>query len=296
MLVASLARSTDAAAGAAPTALAAIAANLSSQWPGYGLEFAPDCRELRSQDRWRLCFVHDLARCTELRILAGESTIAEQRAVRLGDAFWLAPSERAQIRPSLDLLVFTVPEGPGEDCPPILRPDFDPRLTDTPGGCATATDAYRRVMLTWLERNGPYTARSINCHRVRMTDSFTHYHPREGGFEEFYLVHDVTPGACILWSSQVAAIEARAAADSTIARAFIRRFVPAAGDLVFIPRGTMHRAIGGVFAHVVTIPGFVPAREIGLDHHLRAISESLGLRGDDALPYHVAASLGPMVK
>jgi hypothetical protein len=51
-----------------------------------------------------------------------------------------------------------------------------------------------------------------------------------------------------------------------------------------------------VFAHVVTIPGFVPAREIGLDHHLRAISESLGLRGDDALPYHVAASLAPMVK
>ncbi|MGE0144759.1 MAG: hypothetical protein AB7I19_15275 [Planctomycetota bacterium] len=296
MLVASLARSPGTAVDSMPTELNAIAANLSMHWPGYGLEFAPDSHELPPQGRWRLCFVHDLERSAELRIFAEESTIAEQLAVRLGDAFWLAPGEHAQIRPALDLLAFAVPDGPGKDCPPVLRPDFDPRLTDTPGGCATATDAYRRVMLTWLERNGPYTARSINCHRVRMTDSFSHYHPREGGFEELYLVHEVSPGGCILWSSQVAAIEARAAADPATARAFIQRFVPAAGDLVFIPRGTMHRAIGGVLAHVVTIPGFVPAREIGLDHHLRAISEGLGMRGDDALPYHVAASFAPMVK
>ena len=51
-----------------------------------------------------------------------------------------------------------------------------------------------------------------------------------------------------------------------------------------------------MLAQVITAPGFRPGAEIGIDHHLRAINESLGLEGDDALPYHAAGSEVPIVR
>jgi len=47
---------------------------------------------------------------------------------------------------------------------------------------------------------------------------------------------------------------------------------------------------------VITVPGFVPGAEIGLDHHLRAINERLGLVGAEALPLHAAGAERPIVR
>jgi hypothetical protein len=54
--------------------------------------------------------------------------------------------------------------------------------------------------------------------------------------------------------------------------------------------------VGGVLAQVVTVPGFKPGFEVGVDHHLRAINERLGLEGAGALPFQEAASEGPLIK
>ena len=68
------------------------------------------------------------------------------------------------------------------------------------------------------------------------------------------------------------------------------------GDLVYLPRGVMHRGLGGVLAQVITVAGFRPGAEIGVDHHLRAINERLGLAQGEALPYHAAAAVRAVVK
>lgn len=271
-------------------ALIALNELLRAQRPGYAIEFTGPVRSLRAIGASRLAFVH----ASDAR---AHATLGAARAeIGLGDAIALRAGEAVELDAPLPFVVVTVPGSFDEAVPGFLRPDADPRLCDTPGGCATAPDAYRRVMLTWSSANGPYVSHAVNCHRVRMVDSFSHYHPLDGGFEELYLVHDVRPGGRLLWSPDVARIESPASVDRATARTLVQSTPLVVGDLVFIPRGTMHRAVGGVLAHVVTIPGFVPAREIGVDHHLRAIDERLGLLGDEALPYHVAASRAPMVK
>ena len=277
-------------AGADVETVAAIRAAIRAAWPGYDLAFVPEATHLAPSAAWRIAFLHA---CVDVV----HATLGGERSeLVLGDAVVVAPDAELELDAPASFVVFTIPEAVGAEVPRFLRPDADPRLTDTPGGCATDADAYRRVMLTWLAANGPYTCRALNCHRVRMTDSFSHYHPIDGGFEECYLVHDVRPGGCLFWSPDVAQIEAPGSVDAQRARGLVRTTELCAGDLVFIPRGTMHRAVGGVLAHVVTIPGFVPAREIGVDHHLRAIDERLGLTGEAALPYQIAASRGAVVK
>jgi hypothetical protein len=67
-------------------------------------------------------------------------------------------------------------------------------------------------------------------------------------------------------------------------------FIREVGDLVYLPRGVVHRGFGGVVAQVITVPGFIPGSEIGVDHHLRAINERLDLNVDEALPFNLEAS------
>ena len=271
-------------------ALSAVNERLRAQRPGYALGFTGPVRNLPAIAAARVAFVHVI----DARAHAMLGTARAE--LGLGDAVVLRAGEAVELDAPLAFVLVTVPDAFDDVVPGFLRPDADPRLCDSPGGCATEPDAYRRVMLTWSSANGPYVSHAVNCHRVRMVDSFSHYHPLDGGFEELYLVHDVRPGGRLLWSPDVTRIESPASVDRATARTLVRSASLVAGDLVFIPRGTMHRAVGGVLAHVVTIPGFVPAREIGVDHHLRAIDERLGLVGDEALPYHVAASRAPMVK
>ena len=211
-----------------------------------------------------------------------------------GDVVVLGPGE-ALDAPLLAGLAITLPEGVSvEGLPSVLRPDHDRRFTDRPGGCAEEERAYRRILLTWSESVGPFVLRALNCHRVRMEDSLSHDHRPEGGFDELYLVQGVAEGGA-LWWGPAEPIVAERAATADEARALLRREEVAVGDLIHVPRGTVHRAVGGVLAHVITVPGFVPGAELGVDHHLRRLAERFDL-GAEELPYRVASSDDEVVR
>ncbi|MBK8975584.1 MAG: hypothetical protein IPM29_06635 [Planctomycetes bacterium] len=281
MLIAHLGRP-----GGDPSGFAALRTDFEARNPGYRLAWHPATTALAAATApVRIAFVHGGG--------TPDATVGAQRsALRVGDVVALRPGEALASAAPLDLLVFAVPVPLGDDVPGFLRPDDDPLLTDTPGGCATAADAYRRVVLTWLRDNGPYRFDGLNAHRVRMVDSFSHYHPTDGGFDELYLVQDVAPGAVLWTSDRVHRIERPDDVEPDELDGLLTETTVAVGDLVCVGRGDMHRAVGGVLAHVITVPGFVPGQEIGVDHHLRAIAERLGR----PLPYHAAAADRPVVK
>ncbi|MFT4513478.1 MAG: hypothetical protein ACI89X_001972 [Planctomycetota bacterium] len=251
--------------------------------PGYDLHWFPSTRGLAPAGADRVVFVQ------------GPDGRTDEPGV--GDILLLRAGERWDLKGdgALSLLAFTLPEPLPAELPNIVRPDWDPKLTDTPGGCATEGDAYRRILLTWKAAVGPYILHSLNAHRVRINNSFSHYHPVVGGFDEFYLVQQAPPGARLLTSSNVAAIEARDV-DLEQAKMLMQSRDLHVGDLVYLPRGTMHRGMGGALVQVISVPGFVPQSEIGVDHHLWAINKQLGLSGDAALPFHITAARIKTVK
>lgn len=261
--------------------------------PGYAVTRVTALTRLPPEAFPRAVFVQRGAATVKLT-----GTREESSPVAAGDLVWLAPGAALEADAPIDAVAFTVPmKGPdtGAAPPPaFIRPDWDPKITDTPGGCATETGAYRRILLTWKPEVGPYLDHRINAHRVRITDSLTHYHPVEDGFDEFYLVQSAPPGARLIVSDRVAAIERPETLTAAEAADLLRSVPLAEGDLVYIPRGTAHRGLGGAIVQVVTVPGFRPGAEIGLDHHLRAINERLGLAGGSALPFHAPASAGPV--
>lgn len=262
--------------------------------PGYGIEHVRGVRELPAISGTRIAFLHGGS--GDARMEQANGTERLTSPFTLGDVVLLRAHETLRADAPFDAVVFATPEPFAAELPTFLRPDADTDVGDQPGGCATDAGAYRRILLTWSESAGPYTYRALNAHRVRMDDSFSHFHPREGGFDELYLVQGGLPGAAVLHSADVERILAPESVTAAEAADLIQRVPVAVGDLVYIPRGEMHRGVGGVLAHVVTVPGFVPGRELGLDHCLRAINERLGLSGEAALPYHVAASASQIVR
>lgn len=269
--------------GEAGPAFEGLRAAFADANPGYDMAWYPACRRLDGADVNRVVFVQGPAE--------------RELAPTLGDILLLRAGEDWQLDGggAVDLLAFQVPHELPAELPALIRPDWDPRITDTPGGCAEETGAYRRILLTWLEEKGPYVLHALNAHRVRITDSFSHYHPTEGGFDELYLVQMAPCGARVLTSEDVPLIESEEVSAEEAAQ-LLRSRPLRAGDLVYMPRGTMHRGLGGALVQVISVPGFVPNAEIGLDHHLRAISERLGLEGREALPFHAAASGEAVVK
>ncbi len=255
--------------------------------PGYTIAHVRGIRALAPAATPRVVFVArgDGEACTE-RATSGFG---------VGDVILLRAQESMQADADLDAVVFAVPEEFTDAVPTFLRPDADPALCDQPGGCATDADAYRRILLTWDQTAGPYTCRALNAHRVRMDDSFSHFHPRADGFDELYLVQGTRPGAAILHAQDGERILVPETVTAADAAELVQRIPVARGDLVYIPRGEMHRGVDGVLAQVITVPGFVPGKEIGVDHCLRAINERLGLRGEAALPFHAAASGAPRI-
>ncbi len=251
--------------------------------PGYDLEWHPRCRVLAATATHRVVFVQGPANRKEA------PTVGDVLLLRAGERWVLDTGD------AIDLLAFTLPTAIPAELPALIRPDWDPRITDTPGGCAEETGAYRRILLTWLPANGPYVLRELNAHRVRITDSFSHYHPEQGGFDEFYLVQMAPPGARLVTSEQVPAIESEQVRRED-AGVLVQVRALHVGDLVYLPRGTMHRGLGGALVQVISVPGFVPNREIGLDHHLWAINTHLGLTGDEALPFQLVAARAAVVK
>lgn len=257
--------------------------------PGYDLHYFPETQKLSATSHNRVVFVQ-----TGGGTAAIEGGTASKFSV--GDIFMLKPGEALSTDSSLSMLVFTVPKAAPANIPAFVRPDWDPNITDTPGGCATENNAYRRILLTWLDKVGPYQYHALNAHRVRIMDSFTHYHPKEGGFDEFYLVQMAKPQARLITSAQVELIENPAAVKTEQTKELLQSTSLNVGDLVYLPRGTIHRGVGGVLAQVITVPGFVPKSEIGVDHHLKKINEALELEGEAKLPYNEAASVDAVVK
>jgi len=218
--------------------------------PGHRLRWAAGCGELAIEPTTRIAFVQGGA---------GRVTIAASASdFAVGDAVLLRPSQSARFEPACDLVVFDSPTPLPAELPPIIRPDWDPKITDTPGGCATETGAYRRILLTWESRVGPYVYHALNAHRVRITDSFTHYHPRDGGFDELYLVQHASAGAKLWVGEKLDALLDPSALDADKARGLLRAIEVHAGDLVYLPRGVAHRGVGGILAQIITVPGFVP--------------------------------------
>ena len=216
--------------------------------------------------------------------------------VTVGDLVWLRGGEALALDAACSLVSFGIPGELPPSLPSFIRPDHDPKITDTPGGCAEEERAYRRILVTWLADNGPYTFDGLNAHRVRMWNSFSHYHPPEGGFDELYIVEEVEEGGLIHISLSRDRIESPQDVSLAEASELLCALTPERGDLIYIPRGVIHRATGGVLAQVITVPGFKPGLEVGVDHHLRAINERLGLEGEAALPFQEAASSGPLIK
>ncbi|MHC4991420.1 MAG: hypothetical protein ACYTGC_10605 [Planctomycetota bacterium] len=275
MMVAHLGREDGDAAGLERIRTAFRAAN-----PGCDVRFAPATRAIGPARHPRVVFVQRGAATATVHPPAIGST------VDVGDLVLLPAGRELRADADLDLVLFTVNDPLPAELPPFIRPDWDERITDTPGGCATETGAYRRILLTWQEANGPYIYHGLNAHRVRITDSFSHYHPLAGGFDEFYLVQMVQPGARIIVSSRVDLIESPTSVTAEQAADLLRSHELQVGDLVYLPRGVMHRGVDGVLAQVIAVPGFRPGAEIGVDEHLRALNEHPGLDGDSALPCH----------
>ncbi|MXZ38424.1 MAG: hypothetical protein F4Z19_09255 [Holophagales bacterium] len=264
--------------------------------PGYAMTFLAAATEIAADASSRLVFVQTPVEeePAAAEIQAASGTTATE--LHVGDIAVLRPDERLTVEPAIAALVFDVPDTPGPGVPAAIRPDWDPDITDVLGGCATETGAYRRILLTWLNDNGPYTFHGLNAHRVRITDSFTHYHPVDTGFDEFYLVQMSNDEDRILTSYHAADIESPGTMTPELAGQLFDVHDVRAGDLIYLPRGVIHRGLGGVLAQVITVPGFRPGTEIGVDHHLLAINERLGLEGDDALPYNVEASTEAVVR
>jgi hypothetical protein len=269
--------------------VAELRAALRRDNPGYDVGVERDTRTLQAAARPRIVFVQSGAGVASVASTEGPLQGASELGV--GDVVCLRPGTALSLSAPLTLVVFETPAPLPDDLPIFVRPDWNPLITDTPGGCATETGAYRRILITWLATNGPYVYHALNAHRVRISDSFTHYHPREGGFAELYLVQMAGPEARLLTSEHVAAIETQAV-DAELAPELLESHPLEAGDLVYLPRGTAHRGLGGALVQVITLPGFRPGAEIGLDHHLRAIAERL----DVPVPYNEAASSGPVVR
>lgn len=273
----------------------ALARSFARSNPGHALAWLPRCERLEPHDAQRIAFVQR-GRARALLLDTDGTRPGASGEAGVGDLLLVHPGTSLVLSSPLDLLVFELPHEPAPTVPILLRPDDDARIVSEPGGCATESDAYRRLVLTWRGKPGPYAFEGLNAHRVRIADSFTHYHPAQGGFDELYLVQAATPGARILTSAKVDRIEQPLTVTRAEAATLLVETPVRSGDLVLLPRTMAHRGLGGILAHVITVPGFVTGAEIGVDHHLRAINEHLGLEGADALPLHAAASIGPVVR
>lgn len=257
--------------------------------PAYDLRLRAQATQLNATPLPRIVFVQKGTGTAELN---GKV----RSTIDVGDIIMIAAGSSLSIDTPVDLVVFQVPDPFPAEIPAFIRPDWDENITDVPGGCATEEGAYRRILLTWLTSNGTYIYHALNAHRVRITDSFSHYHPIEGGFDEFYLVQMARPESKLIVSRHTAMIEHPETMSREMTSDLLEEIPLRVGDLIYLPRGLMHRGVGGALVQVITIPGFKPGAEIGVDHHLRKINETLGLEGDDALPYHEAASLEPVIR
>lgn len=267
--------------------LAAIKEDFRKNNPGYDLFYLRSTKEVSTKEITQVLFVQEGGGTAVITNKKGKK---QSSKVAIGDIVLLDSGEKMEADSLLGLLIFTVPDKPSDDIPSFVRPDWDKNITDIPGGCATENNAYRRILLTWHKDIGKYIYKTINAHRVRIMDSFSHYHPKDHGFDEFYLVQMVLPGAKLFTSEKVEQLLAPEEITKDHIDDLIQIHSLEVGDLIYLPRGVMHRGFGGVLAQVITVPGFVSGAEYGVDHLIRQINENLELSGSQALPFNRQAS------
>lgn len=275
------------------TGLAEIRKEFKANNPGYDLDYLEAARKVKAKDINQVVFVQQGEGVADI-VSSDKKSL--QSELTVGDIVMLRKGEKMESTTPFGLLVFAVPDAPEDNIPGFIRPDWDPNITDVPGGCATETNAYRRILLTWKKDVGHYLYHALNAHRVRITDSFSHYHPKVGGFDEFYLVQMVQPEARIITSEKTNIILQPDKVTKKQTEDLLQEDALSVGDLVYLPRGVVHRGVGGVLAQVITVPGFIPGSEIGVDHHLREINEKLNLSGERSIPYNQEASEFAVVK
>ncbi len=252
------------------TGLSAIQEAFKQRNPGYEVFYHTSMAAMPPEDYHRVLFIQQ----DSATITLSDHQSSE---VATGDIMLLEKSVSWTSDKPVSLLSFKVPEAFPDDVPTFIRPDWDPGITDIPGGCATDSNAYRRILLTWLGKVGPYQYHSLNAHRVRIMDSFSHYHPVDNGFDEFYLVQMAMDDASIITSEKTDKITHPESVSKEEADDLLTRTKLQVGDLIYLPRGVVHRGVDGVLAQVITVPGFIPKSEIGVDHHLLEINQRLGL-------------------
>ena len=219
--------------------LSAIQQAFTARNPGYELDYHRSITTMSAADHPRVLFIQKDS--TEI-------TLSDDRSseVATGDVVLLDSRVSWTADKPVSLLSFKVPEAFPDELPTFIRPDWDPGITDIPGGCATDSNAYRRILLTWLGHVGPYQYHSLNAHRVRIMDSFSHYHPVEGGFDEFYLVQMAMPNAAIITSEKTDQITHPESVTPEEADDLLTKTNLQVGDLVYLPRGVVHRGVDGV--------------------------------------------------
>lgn len=273
--------------------LAEIQTEFRKRNPGYDLHYVDRSMSLESKERTQVVFLQEGGGTATIFDAQGGERSSK---VSVGDIIMLQNGETMKADSLLSMLVFTIPEKPADYIPAFIRPDWDPNITDEPGGCATETNAYRRILLTWKKEVGEYVYHAINAHRVRIMDSFSHYHPVDIGFDEFYLVQMVLPGAKLITSEKVHLLSRPDKITLEQTKDLFKSYSLDVGDLVYLPRGVMHRGFGGVLAQVITVPGFIPGSEFGVDHLIRQINERFNLRNKDTLPFNRQASAFQVIK
>lgn len=267
-----------------------LAESLAARNPGTAVSFVPKATQLPVSTGTRVAFVQR----GEGGARVGTATDVVEAPVRVGDVVSLRPGDHATFAPPMDLVVFEIAEPLAAAVPSVIRADFDPKLTDTPGGCATDPGAYRRLLLTWDAARGPYLNHGLNCHRVRIDDSFTHYHPVDGGWDELYLVQEAPEGATLLVCRDTQRLdrEQLSSAGPRLDAADLDDLFEAiplhAGSLVLIPRGLAHRGLGGAVVQVIAVPGFKPGYEVPLDRAIQRVNGRFALTGGRRLPLHAA--------
>ncbi len=275
--------------------LSSLAATLSTRNPGTSLHFAPSTGAIEADEVDRVVFIQRGETEGEVITVNGRRVAS---LLRVGDLLALRPGDVARFESPVDVLSFGISEPLDDSVPPIIRPDFDPALTDSPGGCATDPGAYRRLLLTWDPARGPYVNHGFNCHRVRIDDSFTHYHPVDGGWDELYLVQEAPEGARLLVCRETERLDReQLSSDPASGRSRLSEneinglfeSIPLhAGSLVLLPRGLAHRGLGGAVVQVIAVPGFRPGFEIPLDGAIQRLNGRFLLTGDRRLPLHLA--------
>ena len=257
--------------------------------PGYSIHYLTNVKEIKANKENRITFIQNGG---------GSATLSDSQRSKfsVGDIILLEKGIELSSDSMFNALIFSVPHEIPSVLPSFIRPDWDENITDTPGGCATETNAYRRILLTWNDKIGPYIFHSINAHRVRIMNSFSHYHPKNGGFDEFYLVQMARPKARIITSNKVDLIEKPDLVTKKQSKNLLQSTALREGDLVYLPRGIMHRGIDSILAQVITIPGFIPGAEIGVDHHLKRINDRLNFVGLNKLEFNKGASSSAIIK